>query len=267
MYCCKVLQLTHPVHPLFYLPSTATELFTASVPSFIFSNDYSIIMDCSCDHLLESLAIHAIAPLFNKIVEDLITFLSSSSSSSSSDDSETEEIIHIMKIIGSMRYLDNREPIQKLSAILDLCLNVDKSTRPKEFRKFAQMNPTSFDLLVHNLKNEEIFQNNSAHEQMPIDQQILIALIRFGNTTLEGSKEHEEAVTATALFTKLMYPYELDLSKVKNPDEHRTHVLLDCLIAVSEELRDLKRFKVQPQPGYLAMLIYSAWFACSEDFR
>lgn len=68
-------------------------------------------MDCSRDHLLESLAVHAIAPLFNEIVEDLIAFLSSSSSSSSSDDSKTEEIIHIMKVIGSTRYLENHEPI------------------------------------------------------------------------------------------------------------------------------------------------------------
>lgn len=94
-------------------------------------------MNCSCNHLLENLVIHAIALLFNKIVEDFITFLSSFFSSSLSDDSETEEIIHIMKVIGSTRYLDNHELIQKLSAILDLCLNMYKLTWLKEFQKFA----------------------------------------------------------------------------------------------------------------------------------
>lgn len=138
-------------------------------------------MNCSCNHLLESLAIHAIAPLFNKIVKDFITFLSSFFSSSLSDDSETEEIVHIMKVIESMHYLDNRELIQKLGAILDLCLNMYKSTWPKEFQKFAWMNLTLFNLLVHNLENEEIFQNNSAHRQISIDRQILIVLIRFGS--------------------------------------------------------------------------------------
>ena len=135
-------------------------------------------MDCSCNHLLESLAIHAIALLFNETLEDLIAF-SFSSSSFSSDDSETEEIIHIMKVIASTRYLDNQEPIQKSGAILDLCLNVYKLTRPKEFRKFAQMSPKSFYFLVQSLENEKIFQNNSAHEQISIDQQVFIALIKF----------------------------------------------------------------------------------------
>ena len=94
-------------------------------------------MNYSCNHLLESLAIHAIVLLFNKIVKDLITFLFSFFSSSLSDDSETEEIIHIMKVIRSTHYLDNCELIQKLGTILDLCLNMYKSTWPKKFQKFA----------------------------------------------------------------------------------------------------------------------------------
>lgn len=66
-------------------------------------------MDCSRDQLLESLAVHAIAPL-NETLEDLVAFSSSSSSSSSSDDSETEEILHLMDVVGSTHYLENREP-------------------------------------------------------------------------------------------------------------------------------------------------------------
>ena len=114
-------------------------------------------MNCSCDHLLESLAIHAITPLFKETLEDLIVFSSSSSSSFSSDDSETEKIIHIMKIVASTLYLDNWEPIWKSGAILDLCLNVYKPTRLKVFQKFARMSPKSFDLLVQSLENKEIF--------------------------------------------------------------------------------------------------------------
>ena len=127
-------------------------------------------MDCSRDHLLESLAIHAIAPIFNKTLEDFIAFSSSSSSSSSSfDDSETEKIIYIMKVVASIRYLDNRKPIQKSKAILDLYLNTYKLIRPKEFGKFARMSLKSFDLLIQSLENKEIFQNNSAHKQIPVD--------------------------------------------------------------------------------------------------
>lgn len=68
--------------------------------------------------------------------------------------------------------------------------------------------------------------------------------LKIANTTPKGSEEHEEAVAATALFTKLMYPYKLDLSKVKNPSECRTHVFLDYLIAISKEVHDLKHFEV-----------------------
>ena len=122
-----------------------SNLFTA--PAWYFQQLLTII-DCNYDHLLESLAIHAIAPLFNETLEDLIAFSFSFSSFSLSDDSETEKIIYIMRFVASTRYFDIWELIQKSRAILNLCLNVYKLTRSKEFWKFARMSFKSFDLLV-----------------------------------------------------------------------------------------------------------------------
>ena len=81
-------------------------------------------MESTRDELLECLSIHAIAPLFNETMEDLVadsSFSSSSSSSSSDYDDETDQIIHIADVVSSTRYLEPRRPIKRSGAILDLC--------------------------------------------------------------------------------------------------------------------------------------------------
>lgn len=93
-------------------------------------------MDCSRDQLLESLSLHAIAPLFNETLEDFIASSSSFSSDLSSDfdfDNETTQILDIINVVQSTRYLEYRQPLEKLGAFLDFCLNAYKSTRPKKF--------------------------------------------------------------------------------------------------------------------------------------
>ena len=56
--------------------------------------------------------------LFNETMQDLVADSSSSSSSSSSsdDDDETGQIIHIMDVVSSTRYLEPRQPIKKSGA-------------------------------------------------------------------------------------------------------------------------------------------------------
>lgn len=53
-------------------------------------------------------------------------------------------------------------------------------TDPDFFRKSARIDPVTFDLLVKTLKDQPIFHNKSHNLQMPIEQQIFIALKRFG---------------------------------------------------------------------------------------
>ena len=121
-------------------------------------------MDCNCDKLFECWSLHAIAPLFNETMKDLIASSSSSSSSfSSNDDNETAQIIHVMDIVHSTQYLEHCQSIKKFGAILNLCLKVYKSMRPKQFQKCAQMEPEAFDTLIQSLENEDIFYNSSSN--------------------------------------------------------------------------------------------------------
>lgn len=140
----------------------------------------------SRDQFLECLGVHAIAPLFNETMDDLIASSSDSSSSASSssdEEDETAQIINAIDTVSSTRYLEHRRPIPKSGAILDLCLKVYRPTRPKQFRKFARMEPEAFDVLVQALENEDIFYNSSSNSfgQIPVERQLLIALIRFGS--------------------------------------------------------------------------------------
>ncbi|KIM75657.1 hypothetical protein PILCRDRAFT_78650 [Piloderma croceum F 1598] len=49
------------------------------------------------------------------------------------------------------------------------------------FGSYLHINPTCFDDLVNVICDDEIFQNNSNNPQMPVDEQLAIALYRFGH--------------------------------------------------------------------------------------
>lgn len=75
-----------------------------------------------------------------------------------------------------------RQILSRSGENLDICLNVYRYNRPKEFRKFARMNPSTFNALMQYLEPQEVFHNSSSNEQqqMPIDRQILLTLLRMG---------------------------------------------------------------------------------------
>ncbi|KAJ7125825.1 hypothetical protein C8R43DRAFT_898044, partial [Mycena crocata] len=49
------------------------------------------------------------------------------------------------------------------------------------FRQELRVSPVTFDALVAALGNDSIFFNNSNHPQLPVDQQLAVALYRFGH--------------------------------------------------------------------------------------
>ena len=53
--------------------------------------------------------------------------------------------------------------------------------RPEIFRSYLRMDPSCFDDLVNVIKDDDVFHNNSHNPQMPIDEQLAIALFRFGH--------------------------------------------------------------------------------------
>lgn len=81
----------------------------------------------SRDELLEHLSDYAIAPLFNKVVQELVDSSSSSSSDSDSDD-ETNMILGIMDFVDSTRDIDLDQPLDESGALLEFCLRLYKPT-------------------------------------------------------------------------------------------------------------------------------------------
>ncbi|RPA95890.1 hypothetical protein L873DRAFT_1696408, partial [Choiromyces venosus 120613-1] len=52
---------------------------------------------------------------------------------------------------------------------------------PENFCQYAQIDPSSFDLLVLKLQDHHIFHNHSYNMQMPVGHQLLITLYRLGH--------------------------------------------------------------------------------------
>lgn len=113
---------------------------------------------------------------------------SASGSSESSDDSDDLDLItpaeiyvHHMANLYSHRYLAERTDIPKSQEFIHLLLNDYKVNYPLIFRNYLSINPACFDALVEAIRDDEIFHNNSNNSQMPIEQQVAIALFRFGH--------------------------------------------------------------------------------------
>src|SRR6202044_1140709 len=108
---------------------------------------------------------------------------STSASSDSSDDSDDPDLItpaeiyvHHMANLYSERYMAERTNIPKSDGLLHLLLNDYKVNYPQIFRNYLSIDPACFDALVEAIRDDEIFHNNSNNSQMPVEQQVVIAL-------------------------------------------------------------------------------------------
>ena len=110
---------------------------------------------------------------------------SSAISSSSDDDSDfrtpAETYVHHMGNLYSERYMAERTEIPKTQVFMRLLLGEYKDRFPHIFRSYLHIDPHCFDSLVESIHDDEIFHNNSNNPQMPIDEQVVIALYRFGH--------------------------------------------------------------------------------------
>jgi len=111
-----------------------------------------------------------------------------SESSKSSDDSNdpdfktpTETYIHHMANLYSERYMVERTNILKTQGLMHILLNNYKVNYPQIFRNYLRIDPDCFDAVVEAIHDDEIFHNNSNNFQMPIEQQVVIALFCFGH--------------------------------------------------------------------------------------
>ena len=112
------------------------------------------------------------------------TSTGSTDSSSSSSDQELPASQVYLDTLGelySQRYLNSREGIIKDGTQLQLLLTEWKVNCPEIFRSYLRIDPTCFDDLVTVIRDDEVFQNNSNNPQMPVDEQVAIALYCFGH--------------------------------------------------------------------------------------
>jgi len=115
---------------------------------------------------------------------------SESSGSSLSSDSESdneallsvnEDMLHTMVNLYSQHYYNVRQPIPKTTINMQILLNNYKFNQPEIFRSYLQITPSCFDDFVMIICDDKICLNNSNNDQMPVEDQVAIALYRFGH--------------------------------------------------------------------------------------
>ncbi|KAJ7159347.1 hypothetical protein C8R43DRAFT_881893 [Mycena crocata] len=79
------------------------------------------------------------------------------------------------------RYEQPRDTLPRGPSYLYHVLMALKNGRPDHFRENLRVSPLTFDALVAALENDPIFSNNSNHPQLPVEQQVAVALFRFGH--------------------------------------------------------------------------------------
>lgn len=79
------------------------------------------------------------------------------------------------------RYQEPRNKLPRGPSYLHHVLTTLKHDRDDHFRQALRVSPRTFDALVKELENDPVFANDSNHAQLPVDQQLAVALYRFGH--------------------------------------------------------------------------------------
>ena len=107
--------------------------------------------------------------------------LASSSSDEEPEPMTSDTILDAMGQLYSQHYLEAHGTIDKDSNQLFLLLNNWKINQPEIFQSYLCVTPNCFDGLIETIQDDPIFHNQSNNLQMPIDEQVVIALYRFGH--------------------------------------------------------------------------------------
>ena len=100
----------------------------------------------------------------------------SSSSSSSASSTTSDAILDVMGQLYSQHYLEICGTINKDSNQLFLLLNNWKINQPEIFQSYLHITPDCFNALIEMIWDDPIFHNQPNNLQMPIDEQVAIAL-------------------------------------------------------------------------------------------
>ncbi len=86
-----------------------------------------------------------------------------------------------MEQLYSQYYLAEHGKITKSQVQMRLLLDNYRYNRPEIFHSYLRITPTCFDDLVAAIADDEVFQNNANNFQMPVEEQVAIALYHFGH--------------------------------------------------------------------------------------
>jgi hypothetical protein len=158
------------------------------------------------EQLIESVALAYAVQAINEseaMLDVAMDSSSSSSSSSSSDNSDAEGTpihLYVLRELAGTRYLRGRtRTIEKTSDNLCLLFNVYKEVDPVLFKAYMRVTPACFDALLDAIQDDPVFHNDSSNAQMPVRDQLAIALYRFGHYGNAAS------VTKVALWAGVSY--------------------------------------------------------------
>lgn len=89
---------------------------------------------------------------------------------------------HNIEEMYAHRYEMARDTFPRGPGFLRHVLGTLKDTRPDLFRQDLRVSPFTFDQLVNKIADDPVFANNSCNAQMPVEDQLAVALYRFGHS-------------------------------------------------------------------------------------
>lgn len=117
--------------------------------------------------ILNILYAFILAFILSEVILDLYNNISASSTnlSSSSSDNKNIPIWAIIHTRKTTCYLIPQQILSQFGKNLDIYFNNYWYNWPKEFQRFAQINPSIFNTLVKYLEPQEVFYNTSSNRQ------------------------------------------------------------------------------------------------------
>jgi hypothetical protein len=86
-----------------------------------------------------------------------------------------------VEVMYAHRYEEPRDALPRGPAYLRHLLTALKDSRPDLFRQDLRVSPPTFDKIITAISDDPVFYNNSNNPQLAVEDQLAIALYRFGH--------------------------------------------------------------------------------------
>ncbi|KAG8756787.1 hypothetical protein FRC11_005002 [Ceratobasidium sp. 423] len=92
-----------------------------------------------------------------------------------------QTLLEALILLHSSQYLNECIPILKSGDQLCMTLHKWHYSRPEIFWGNVWVDPTTFNALVHAIQDDPVFHNNSNNAQIPVEEQVTVALYHLGH--------------------------------------------------------------------------------------